>query len=113
MPMTPGLDVFDQRGVAVGKGTGGQGQVFEAHARQHADHEVNGLVALAEGVMEGDGLAIAQSRAAHCLFERVNEFAREFFRALEVRRGGSPNPGNAPALPDTGLREEGRADCRS
>ncbi len=50
----PVPDVFDQRGVDIGKAGRRQMQVLEAHLGQFVHHHIHNLVTAAEMVVEGD-----------------------------------------------------------
>ena len=73
------FDVLDQGRVYAGERAGGDGEVLEAHARQHVHHHVDGVVAAAEAVVEGDGHAVFEAAGAYRVFDALQDFARGAF----------------------------------
>ena len=73
------FDVLNQRRVHAGERAGSDGEVLEAHARQHVHHHVDGVVAAAEAVVEGDGHAVLEAAGAYRVFDAGQHFARRAF----------------------------------
>ena len=73
------FDVLNQRRVHAGERAGGDGEVLEAHFGEDFHHHVDGVVAAAEAVVEGDGHAVFEAAGAHGVFDAGQHFARRAF----------------------------------
>ena len=81
------LDIADQAGMAVA----GQGEVTPAQCRQGLHHLQHDLVALAEVVVEADGVAVGEAAPQRCLLDRPDQLAPSLGGGVgQVRRPGSP-----------------------
>ena len=69
-----GLDVLDEGCVNRSQGAGCQGQIFKSHLRQLVDDLVDDVVAVAEMMVEADGVAVLQSGELDGFFQAVYDF---------------------------------------